>query len=118
MCRTGIKRFAAGFFLLLLVACYANATLFGHSHVVQGVTVVHSHFHFESHHATASGGHTRAELVLIAALNQVQYIGLGAFLCGLTVVFRCCGLAAELRVQASQAAVCPGCPRRGPPLLR
>lgn len=55
--------------LLLLFACYyASATLFVHSHLIDGVQVVHSHFSFGEDSSTHS--HTKAEVQLIATLSS------------------------------------------------
>jgi hypothetical protein len=56
--------------LLVFVAYYANVTFFTHSHVVNGTTIVHSHFHNTSH--TETGNHSTSELTLIAALSLFQ----------------------------------------------
>ena len=70
--RTG----AASLMLLLFTAYYANVTLFCHTHIVNGVTLVHSHFHNQHHHDTDDGGHTVVELTLIAHLtNQLLTTG-------------------------------------------
>lgn len=66
-----IKRFFAGVFTLLFVAYYTNATMFSHTHVVNGVTIVHSHFYGEDHGSTPESEHTSGELTIIAHLNNI-----------------------------------------------
>lgn len=57
--------------LLLFVGYYADVNFFSHSHIINGVTIVHSHLHNHHHHDTTGGGHTLTEITLIAQLaNQ------------------------------------------------
>lgn len=72
-----LRRSVAGIFLLFFVAYYINATLFEHTHIVNGVTIVHSHFHASSHHNSQSGGHTANNVTLIAYLTSFQTTGAG-----------------------------------------
>ncbi|MFR9564916.1 MAG: hypothetical protein SNG14_05235 [Rikenellaceae bacterium] len=44
-----LRGLIAGLLLLLFSAYYINITLFTHYHVVDGVTIVHSHFYSEGH---------------------------------------------------------------------
>lgn len=62
--------------LLLFVGYYANVSLFCHTHIVNGVTLVHSHFHNQHHHDTDEGGHTATELTLIANM-AAQFLTTG-----------------------------------------
>lgn len=90
--------------LLLFVAYYVDVNFFVHTHVIDGVTVVHSHIHADSHHATADGHHTTAQINLIASLSsQLLTIGilLGAVLCADYKLLRSIG--AELRAAATSA---------------
>ncbi|MFI3258612.1 MAG: hypothetical protein R3Y16_00785 [Rikenellaceae bacterium] len=69
LCRLG--HIWAGALLLIFVANYANITLFGHYHVVDGVTIVHSHFHTADHtNNEDNGGHSSNELTLIKILSN------------------------------------------------
>lgn len=52
--------------LLLFVGYYADVHFFAHAHIINGVTIVHSHVHNQHHHDTNEGGHTTSELTLIA----------------------------------------------------
>ena len=56
--------------LLLFTAYYVQVNFFVHSHIVNGVTIVHSHMHRSSHHDTDTGGHDTTELTLIASLSS------------------------------------------------
>lgn len=60
----------AGLLLLIFASYYANVTLCNHYHVVDGVTIVHSHFHTSDHTSDpVSSNHTDNELTLI---NELQ----------------------------------------------
>ena len=56
--------------LLLFATYYVQVNFFVHSHIVNGVTVVHSHMHRSTHHDTDTGGHSETELTIIASLNS------------------------------------------------
>lgn len=71
-----LRQGAASLMLLLFVGYYVNVNFFCHTHIINGVTLVHSHFHNQHHHDTDEGGHTATELTLIANLtNQFQTTG-------------------------------------------
>lgn len=62
----GLKRHIASFLLWLFISYTAGITLFYHSHVINGVTIVHSHpFNKDSGHT-----HTSIELDIIHQLNH------------------------------------------------
>lgn len=65
-------RLSARFLLALFLSYYANITFFQHGHVVNGVTIVHSHIHQKDHQKLPSGGHTVAELSLIYTNSLFQ----------------------------------------------
>ena len=65
-----IARIAAMVLLLLFATYYVQVNFFVHSHIVNGVTVVHSHMHRSTHHDTDTGGHSETELTIIASLNS------------------------------------------------
>ena len=67
---TSYKRGLAATLLLLFVAYYIDVNCFVHSHVVNGVTIVHSHAHRNSHHASNDGGHSTWQINLIATINS------------------------------------------------
>lgn len=70
-----IKQRIAGVLLLLFSIYYANVCFFTHSHIVGGVTIVHSHFHGSHHHSTDdSSQHSGSQLTLIAALSQLLFL--------------------------------------------
>ena len=56
--------------LLLFATYYVQVNFFVHSHIVNGVTIVHSHMHRSTHHDTDTGGHSETELTIIASLNS------------------------------------------------
>ena len=66
--------------VVLFVSHYANATLFFHTHTIEGITVVHSHFHNTNHGTTRDdGGHNRANLTLISIITKIQTTGVEIF---------------------------------------
>lgn len=73
-CNRYIRSFIAGIFIVLFAAYYVNATMFWHCHIINGVTIVHSHIHTKSHQSTPDGGHTEDSVTLIAAINAMLYL--------------------------------------------
>ncbi len=64
------KRIVGGILLLIFTTYYVNITFFAHSHILNGVTIVHSHFHDKAH--AQKGTHSESELTLISALSDFQ----------------------------------------------
>lgn len=62
--------------LLLFVGYYADVNFFAHAHIINGVTIVHSHVHSEHHHDSAAGGHCTSEITLIAQMAS-QFLTTG-----------------------------------------
>ena len=62
------------FCIALYMSYYAGLTLFSHSHIINGATIIHSHIHADSHHNTNSGGHTKQSTTLIAQISQFEYV--------------------------------------------
>jgi hypothetical protein len=56
--------------LAIFTTYYVDITFFQHTHIMNGVTIVHSHFHGKAH--THSGTHSVNELTLISALSDFQ----------------------------------------------
>ena len=59
--------------LVLFVSYYANITFFSHAHIINGVTIVHSHFHTgfdNSQHPQHQ--HSTADIQLIAVISQLN----------------------------------------------
>ena len=73
-----IKRVISLFLAALFISYHAGITLFSHTHIISGTTIVHSHIHVNSHHKTESGGHTKQTITLIAQISHFEYID---FLC-------------------------------------
>lgn len=57
-----------GIFIFYLVNIFA----FPHTHIINGVTIVHSHIHSPFHHSNSSGNHTSAQLTLISHLSHYE----------------------------------------------
>lgn len=79
------KQIIAWGLFLVFALYYANICFFSHSHIINGATIVHSHFHTEAHAQT--GTHSDSELTLISILSTFQsfqatlyFIGIGIFL--------------------------------------
>ncbi|MFI3320385.1 MAG: hypothetical protein SNH01_05885 [Rikenellaceae bacterium] len=48
--------------------------MFGHTHVIEGATITHSHFHGNHHTQNPDGGHTSDELTLIQHLTLTNIL--------------------------------------------
>ncbi|MFR9602314.1 MAG: hypothetical protein SNG02_00400 [Rikenellaceae bacterium] len=53
---------------------YVNSTMFSHVHVIDGATIIHSHFHGDDHTQSEDGDHTASEITLIQHLNNATII--------------------------------------------
>jgi hypothetical protein len=81
--------------IVIFALYYANICFFYHSHIINGVTIVHSHFYTDTHAQT--GTHSASELTLISTLSAFQslqavlcFVGLGIFLLLQAFVFPFC----------------------------
>lgn len=73
--KQGCLKIVRWFLPVLFISYMAGITLFTHSHVVNGVTIVHSHpFKKDSAHS-----HTTVEFQLIHLLSHVATTGAGIF---------------------------------------
>jgi len=66
------KQVIAAFLLVIFALFYTDITMFQHTHVINGITIVHSHFHTSSHEKTPTGGHTATEITFIAINSLFQ----------------------------------------------
>lgn len=81
-----------GHILIVIFALYyANICFFYHSHIINGVTIVHSHFYSKDH--VQAGSHSASELTLISTLSDFQspqavlgFIDLGIVFFLLTII--------------------------------
>ncbi len=65
----------AGLLLAIVSMYYSSATMFYHVHTIDGVEIVHSHFHGMEHASTPDdGAHSSNELSLIEHLNDIVII--------------------------------------------
>lgn len=71
MCRENVNKLIHLFLLALFLNYYGSITFFSHYHVVNGVTIVHSHFFCGHADADGKADHTHSpkELTLIAYLT-------------------------------------------------
>ena len=68
--KSHIRELMATAMLLLFVAYYGDTALFYHTHIINGVTIVHSHVHNSHHHDSSDGAHSTSQITLISALNS------------------------------------------------
>ena len=61
-------------FTVIMLFNYANATMFWHSHVIGGASIMHSHIYWGDH-ATGdpTGGHTPGEIQIIDLICHSAY---------------------------------------------
>lgn len=69
-----IRNVIAASLMMLFVTYYVNATMFWHSHIINGVTIVHSHIHGAEHTTLPGGGHSSREVTLISLCSALQYL--------------------------------------------
>ena len=70
------RKISAGALLLLFASYIASATLFVHTHSIDGEQIVHSHFSFGGNGSSHS--HTKAEIELIATLTSFVVVVVAA----------------------------------------
>jgi len=68
-----LKQYMAAGMLLLFVAYYVDVNFFVHSHIVNGVTIVHSHIHKSNHGGKTGESHSATEINLIAQ-SAIQFL--------------------------------------------
>jgi hypothetical protein len=68
---------------MLFALYYANICFFYHTHIINGVTIVHSHIHSAAHAQT--GTHSSSELTLISILSSFQTLQAGLCIAGLGI---------------------------------
>jgi hypothetical protein len=69
--------------IVIFAFYYANICSFYHSHIINGVTIVHSHVHSKAHAQT--GTHSSSELTLISALSFFQSLQVSLYVAGLGI---------------------------------
>ena len=109
------RQLVARILFVVFALYYANICFFYHSHIINGATIVHSHFHSKDH--TQTGSHSESQLTLISAIAAFQSlqaalfsIGLGVFLFLLATI-----LPAFEKRAVRNFALCTT--SRGPPFL-
>ncbi len=109
------RRIIAHCLLAIFALYYANITLFYHAHIVNGTTIVHSHFHDKAH--TQDGTHSAAELTLFSVLSDFQSAAVSAFFIVAALLFVVALVLTLLRQGAliESPAACHGL--RAPPVL-
>ena len=111
------NRWIAGLFIILYLSYYSSVSLFTHTHIINGVTIVHSHFHGKAHHSNDTGGHTWSQLELIALAEGISYTD--AVSCQYDLTPQTFSLPHPTFLYHEQHAqtVAPGHAQRGPPSL-
>ncbi len=71
--------------IVIFTLYYVNISCFYHGHVINGITISHSHFHSQAH--AEKGTHTDNELTLISILSSFQTLQATIFFIGLGVIF-------------------------------
>lgn len=68
--RQGIRQNIMKVILLMIFSLYTcSTTFFTHSHIVEGLTIIHSHFYDKSDDGKPTHAHTAVELQLIQILS-------------------------------------------------
>jgi len=67
-----IKQILATSLLVLFALFYTDITMFEHTHIINGITIVHSHFYGSNHTKTPTGGHTETEVTFITINSLFQ----------------------------------------------
>jgi len=66
-----IGKLFRGLLLILFLGYYSSVTFFTHSHIINGVTIVHSHpFNSDKGNNTLPSSHSEKELVVIQLLSE------------------------------------------------
>ncbi len=107
------KRILSGILFLVFVVYYINISFFTHSHVINGVTIVHSHFHSKNH--TMSGSHSESELTLISALSLFHSLQAFLFLVSLGMALLLMAIFCLPSENISTAPLALHLPARAPP---
>jgi hypothetical protein len=79
------KQVIAYILIVIFASYYANICFFYHSHVINGATIVHSHFYNKTH--TQTGTHGEKEITLIPALSVFQSLQAAVYFIGLGIFF-------------------------------
>lgn len=79
------RQIISNLLFVVFVFYYANICFFNHTHIINGVTIVHSHLYSKAH--MQMGTHSDSELTLISTLSFFQsfqatlgFVYLGLFL--------------------------------------
>ena len=61
-------------FAVIMLFNYANATMFWHSHMIGGASIMHSHIYWKSHPTgNSDGGHTSDQIQIIDLICHAVY---------------------------------------------
>ena len=94
--KQGISKSFTLMLLILFLGYYGSITLFPHSHIVNGITIVHSHPYKQGNGSNSSNlPHTGKELLIIQVLSE--FISTAVILAVTVFILRC--LARDLSVR-------------------
>ena len=100
-------------FLLMLFSCYlCGISLFSHTHIVNGSSVVHSHFGGNSEHQ-----HSESQYAVIDILSNFQSETAVNYIFADTPFFQTSDICTEYMAPAKECLVHPAQSLRGPPQL-
>ncbi|MDR0348359.1 MAG: hypothetical protein LBH90_02555 [Tannerella sp.] len=103
--------------LLVIFTCYyVNICFFYHSHIINGTTIVHSHFHNKAH--TQTGTHGGSEITLIAALSVFQSLQAASSIAETGLFFILLTIMLPLSEKRISRNLISSIPLRAPPFLR
>lgn len=108
------RRILSAALLLLLASYFASATLFIHTHSIDGEQIVHSHFSFGAERSSHS--HTKAEIELIANLTSFAVVIVAATVLKL-VDRRLLGIIAMPEIARKSSSVARYISLRAPPVV-
>ena len=69
-----IRKIVSCLCVMIFAVHFASRQFYVHNHIIDGVSINHSHFHTNSHGDTDCGGHTKESILFIARTAQVECI--------------------------------------------
>jgi hypothetical protein len=101
--------------IIIFASYYANICFFYHSHVINGATIVHSHFYNKTHAQT--GTHGEKEITLIPALSTFQSLQPAVYVIGVGNFFLFQAFILPSFEKRNPSAPIAGISLRAPPAL-
>ena len=101
--------------IVIFALYYVNICFFYHSHIINGTTIVHSHFHDKAHSQT--GTHSESELTLISTLSAFQSTQAPLVLVSLIAIILLLAIIRPLTENKITLEPVSGISSRAPPIL-